>query len=60
MRGRIIGRGSLPSLEEVFTEVRREESRLSVMLGKKGIVAPIENSALLTADANRSRSMNNQ
>ena len=59
VRGRIIGRGSLPSLEEVFAEVRQEESRRSVMLGKKGIAAPIENSALLTADANLSKSMNN-
>ena len=59
VRGRIIGHGSLPSLMEVFAEVRREESCRSVMLGKKGIAAPIENSTLLTTDANLSRSMNN-
>ena len=60
VRGEIIGRGSLPSLEEVFAEVQQEESSRSVMLRKKGITAPIENSALLIADANLSKSMNNQ
>ena len=57
---RIIGHGSLPSLEEVFAEVQSKKSCHSVMLGKKGIAAPIENSALLTTDANLSRPMNNQ
>lgn len=35
VRGRIIGRQRLPSLEEVFSKLRREESRRSVMLEKK-------------------------
>lgn len=35
VRGRIIGRKPLPSLGEVFSEVRREESHQNVMLGKK-------------------------
>ncbi|KAL5824988.1 hypothetical protein ACOSQ3_021051 [Xanthoceras sorbifolium] len=35
VRGRIIGRQPLPSLNEVFAEVRREESRRGVMLGNK-------------------------
>ena len=30
------------------------------MKWREGIAAPIENSALLTADANKSKSMNNQ
>lgn len=34
--GRIIGRPTLPSIGEVFSEVRREENRRNVMLGKKG------------------------
>ena len=34
VRGRIIGRQPLPSIGEVFSEVRREESRRNVMLGK--------------------------
>ena len=35
VRGKIIGHGPLPSLGEVFAEVRREESRRGVTLGKK-------------------------
>ncbi|KAI5434790.1 hypothetical protein KIW84_021561 [Lathyrus oleraceus] len=34
VRGRIIGRATLPSLGEVFAEVIREETRRSVMMGK--------------------------
>ena len=34
VRGRIIGRKPLPTLEDVFSEVRREESCRGVMLGK--------------------------
>ncbi|XP_074556441.1 uncharacterized protein LOC141812295 [Curcuma longa] len=48
VRGRIIGRPPLPSIGEVFAEVRREESRRSVMLGKKSIGESIETSALFT------------
>ena len=40
VRGRIIGRATLPSLGEVFAEVRREETRRSVMMGKIKIVLP--------------------
>ena len=36
VKGQVIGRQSLPPLNEVFMEVRREESRRLVMLGKKG------------------------
>lgn len=46
VRGRIIGRQPLPSIGEVFSEVRREESRRLVMLNKKNPGNPIENSAL--------------
>ncbi|RVW65751.1 hypothetical protein CK203_057721 [Vitis vinifera] len=48
VRGRIIGRQPLPSIGEVFSEVRREESRRNVMLGKKGPGVAIEGSALVT------------
>ncbi|RVW72934.1 hypothetical protein CK203_053082 [Vitis vinifera] len=48
VRGRIIGRQLLPSIGEVFSEVRREESRRNVMLGKKGPGVAIEGSALVT------------
>lgn len=36
-RGPIIGCGPLLSLGEAFSEVRREESRRSVMLGQRGL-----------------------
>lgn len=59
VRGMIIGRDPLPSPGEVFAKVRREESRKSVMLGKKGSLLPIKNSAL-AADVNASRVFNNR
>ncbi|KAG6515200.1 hypothetical protein ZIOFF_025585 [Zingiber officinale] len=52
VRGRIIGRRPLPSLGEVFSEVRREESRRNVMLGKKGPTTIIEGSALTSTGSN--------
>eukprot|EP00261_Vitis_vinifera_P039416 XP_019080659.1 PREDICTED: uncharacterized protein LOC104881375 isoform X1 [Vitis vinifera] len=48
VRGRIIGRQPLPSISEVFSEVRREESQRNVMLGKKGLGVAIEGSSLVT------------
>ena len=48
VRGRIIGRQPLSSIGEVFSEVKREESRRNVMLGKKGPGVAIEGSALVT------------
>lgn len=48
VRGIIIGRKPLPSLGEVFSEVRREESHQNVMLGKKGPIFVIEGSAFAT------------
>ncbi|RVW76413.1 hypothetical protein CK203_056591 [Vitis vinifera] len=47
VRGRFIGRQPLPSIGEAFSEVRREESRRNVMLGKKGLGVAIEGSALV-------------
>lgn len=44
----IVSRKPLPSLGEVFLELRREESRRNVMLGKKGPIVVIEGSALAT------------
>ncbi|KAL6312310.1 hypothetical protein AAG906_004931 [Vitis piasezkii] len=46
--GRIIGRQPLPSIGEFFSEVRREESRRNVMLGKKEPGVAIEGSTLVT------------
>ncbi|XP_060973285.1 uncharacterized protein LOC133038863 [Cannabis sativa] len=51
VRGRIIGRQPLPPIGEVFAEVRREESRRSVMLGKKTPTSIVESSALATMGA---------
>ncbi|KAL5804087.1 hypothetical protein ACOSQ3_030887 [Xanthoceras sorbifolium] len=50
VRGRIIGRSPLPPIGEVFAEVRREESRRSVMLGKSGSSGTVETSALLVSE----------
>ncbi|XP_073126194.1 uncharacterized protein [Henckelia pumila] len=60
VRGRIIGRQPLPSMGEVFSEVRREESRRLVMLGKKVSTGAInmETSALVTCEANASQKRN--
>ena len=46
VRGRIISRQPLPSLGAVFSEVRREESRRTVMLGRKPISGNIEGTVL--------------
>ncbi|RVW43202.1 hypothetical protein CK203_089733 [Vitis vinifera] len=49
IKGRIIGRQPLPpSIDEVFSEVRREENRRNMILGKKGPGVAIEGSALVT------------
>ncbi|KAL9462523.1 hypothetical protein AB3S75_000513 [Citrus x aurantiifolia] len=42
VRGRNLGRQPLPATGEVFAEVRRQESRKNVMLGKKGVAAPVQ------------------
>ncbi|XP_073128544.1 uncharacterized protein [Henckelia pumila] len=47
VRGRILGKKPLPSLSEVFAEVRREEGRRRVMLSVKPVPA-IEVSALVS------------
>ena len=55
VRGRILGRNPIPPIGEVFSEVRREESRRQVMLGKNTAVAPppVEGSALAIPHVNR-------
>ena len=60
VRGRLIGRKPLPSLGEVFSEVRREESRRKVMLGKKGPAVIVESSALASTGLNMRRGAANQ
>jgi len=54
VHGRILGRNPIPPIGEVFAEVRREESRRPVMLGKKKVVVPppVEGSALAVPQVN--------
>ena len=46
VRGRILGTKPLPSIREVFAEVRREKSRVKIML--KPITPNLEHFALFT------------
>ena len=56
VRGRIIGKNPLLSINEVFSEVRREETRKSVMLGKNTVSAsPTEGSAFNVVEAHISK-----
>ena len=48
IRGRIMGVKPLPSLREAFSEVRREESRKSLMMGSHQQPNMAESSALKT------------
>ncbi|CAN1190788.1 hypothetical protein LINPERHAP2_LOCUS40694 [Linum perenne] len=49
VRGRIIAQKPLPKLGEAFSEVRREETRRRLMLGKKSAPLVAEGSALQVA-----------
>ena len=60
VRGRIIGRATLPSLGEVFAEVRREETRRSVMIGKIKIVLPPPETNVLATETTTLKSSTNQ
>ena len=61
VRGRILGTKPLPSIREAYSEVRREESRKKVMLGKTTQPSSNESSALAvnnvgaSNDSNKSR-----
>ena len=48
VRGRILATKPLPSLHEAFSEVRREESRRKVMLGKPELPTTIEGSGFVS------------
>lgn len=48
VRGRILATKPLPSLQEAFPEVRREENRKKVMLGELSTIAVSQTSALTT------------
>ena len=55
VRGRIIGRVPHPKISEVFAEVRREESRQHIMLGKKSNSGTVESSALSVAEGSANK-----
>ncbi|KAL5844018.1 hypothetical protein ACOSQ4_009976 [Xanthoceras sorbifolium] len=55
VRGRIIGRQPLPPINEVIAEVRREESRRMVMLGRKVVGSSVKTSALIIQDASANK-----
>ncbi|KAI6677516.1 hypothetical protein NL676_038312 [Syzygium grande] len=57
VRGRILGKQPLPPIGEVFSEVRREESRWGIMLGKattSGKDGSLDGSALATSEDKKS------
>ncbi|XP_057416096.1 uncharacterized protein LOC130710761 [Lotus japonicus] len=60
VRGRIIGRATLPSLGEVFAEVRREETRRSVMMGKTKTDAPPSETNALAVETAALKTSTNQ
>ena len=64
VRGRILGRKPLPSIREIFSEVRREENRRKVMLKPKNFTGHTgtgpETSALMSKKAPNGSSQNQQ
>ncbi|RVW97656.1 Retrovirus-related Pol polyprotein from transposon TNT 1-94 [Vitis vinifera] len=59
VRGRVLSIKLLPSVREVFSEIRREESRQKVMLGTQNSSKNLENSALV-ARGTQSNNNNHQ
>ncbi|RVX10421.1 Retrovirus-related Pol polyprotein from transposon TNT 1-94 [Vitis vinifera] len=59
VRGRVVSIKPLPSVREVFSEIRREESRQKVMLGTQNSSKNLENSALV-ARGTQSNNNNHQ
>nr|CAN83808.1 hypothetical protein VITISV_026963 [Vitis vinifera] len=59
VRGRVLSIKPLPSVREVFSKIRREESRQKVMLGTQNSSKNLENSALV-ARGTQSNNNNHQ
>ncbi|XP_073222557.1 uncharacterized protein [Cicer arietinum] len=55
VRGRILGKFSLLSLREAFSEVIREEARQGVMMGKTPFVGEVESSSQVTKNEDEKR-----
>ena len=53
VHGRILQREVLPSTQEVFFDVRKEETRRNVILGKETRETPETESSALAAKSNR-------
>jgi len=60
VRGRIIGKANLPNINEVFSEVRREESRQHVMMGKKPVDTEESSALVVEATANKASDQTNK
>ncbi|CAJ2662733.1 unnamed protein product [Trifolium pratense] len=48
VRGRVLGKVPLPTLRETFAEIKREEARQGIMMGKTPRISESEGSALAT------------
>ena len=55
VRGRVLGKVPLPTLREIFAEIRREEARQGIMMGKTQRNSESEGSALATRNLDEGR-----
>ncbi|KAI5389080.1 hypothetical protein KIW84_074654 [Lathyrus oleraceus] len=58
VRGRVLGKVPLPTLSETFAEIRREEARQRIMIGKSPQNSESEGSALDTRNLDQGRRSN--
>ncbi|KAI5425899.1 hypothetical protein KIW84_031648 [Lathyrus oleraceus] len=55
VRGKVLGKVPLPTLREIFAEIRREEARQGIMMGKTQRNSESEGSALATRNLDEGR-----
>jgi hypothetical protein len=55
VRGRVLGKVPLPTLREIFAEIRREEARQGIMMSKTQRNSESEGSALATRNLDEGR-----
>ena len=55
VRGRVLGKVPLPTLREIFAEIRREEARQGIMMGKTPRSSESEGSTLATRNLDEGR-----
>ena len=58
VRGRVLGKTPLPTLRETFAEIRREEARQGIMMGKTPQSSESEGSALATRNPDEGKRSN--